>query len=363
MAEIPHTVLMTGDAVGGVWTYALELTKALQKKDIQVHLATMGKKLSADQQKAADQISNLVIHESLFALEWMENPWQEVNAAGEWLLELEQKLNPDLIHLNGYAHGNLLWEAPVIIVGHSCVLSWWQVVKREQPPSKWETYTRRVRAGLQSADRVIGVTNFMLNQLKKFYGPLKSSRVIYNGRDSNGFNPSAKAPLIFSMGRLWDEAKNIQALETISSDLDWPVYIAGDDRGTLSSEPNANLLGHITDAEVANWLGKTGIYVMPARYEPFGLSVLEAALSGCALVLGDIPSLREVWGNTALYADPNDEDSLKRQIQKLISNTEKRGYMAEKAMKHACRYSPDLFGKQYVQVYQQLLQEKQLSHA
>ena len=34
---------------------------------------------------------------------------------------------------------------------------------------------------------------------------------------------------------------------------------------------------------------------LPARYEPFGLSILEAALSGCALVLGDLPSLRELW--------------------------------------------------------------------
>ncbi len=39
--------------------------------------------------------------------------------------------------------------------------------------------------------------------------------------------------------------------------------------------------------------GGRGDLRLPARYEPFGLSVLEAALSGCALVLGDIPSLRE----------------------------------------------------------------------
>ncbi len=360
---IPNTVLMTADTLGGVWTYALELAKALQKHDIQVHLATMGKKLSSDQQRAADQVPNLVIHESLFSLEWMENPWQQVDAAGEWLLKLECEVNPDLIHLNGYAHGNLPWQAPVLTVGHSCVLSWWQNVKEEEPPSRLKTYARRVQTGLQNVDGVIGVTHFMLNQLKKFYGSFKSLGVIYNGRDRRDFHPSSKEPLIFSMGRLWDEAKNIRAIEAISPDLEWPVYIAGDDRGRLTSNDNFHVCGHLAEEEVADMLGKASIYVMPARYEPFGLSVLEAALSGCALVLGDIPSLREVWGDAAIYIHPNDTNSFKRQIQELISSTRKREQIAEKALLRARRYSPERLGKQYVQVYQKLLKERQLSHA
>ena len=55
------------------------------------------------------------------------------------------------------------------------------------------------------------------------------------------------------------------------------------------------LLGSLSPRALAAWLARAAIYCLPARYEPFGLSVLEAALSGCALVLGDIPSLREIW--------------------------------------------------------------------
>jgi hypothetical protein len=46
--------------------------------------------------------------------------------------------------------------------------------------------------------------------------------------------------------------------------------------------------------------------VLPARYEPFGLSVLEAALSGCALVPGDIASLRGNWDGVAEFVCPDD---------------------------------------------------------
>src|SRR5690625_7216151 len=55
-----------------------------------------------------------------------------------------------------------------------------------------------------------------------------------------------------------------------------------------------------SDLEVFTWLRQASVFVMPSRYEPFGLSVLEAALSGCALILSDIQigraSCREsVW--------------------------------------------------------------------
>jgi hypothetical protein len=63
-------------------------------------------------------------------------------------------------------------------------------------------------------------------------------------------------------------------------------------------------LGELPRDALAARAGAASIYALPARYEPFGLSVLEAALSGCALVLGDIASLRETWGDAAVYVPP-----------------------------------------------------------
>ena len=48
-------------------------------------------------------------------------------------------------------------------------------------------------------------------------------------------------------------------------------------------------------------LGEAAIFAAPAHYEPFGLGILEAAASGCALVLGDIASLRENWDGAAVF--------------------------------------------------------------
>jgi glycosyltransferase involved in cell wall biosynthesis len=198
----------------------------------------------------------------------------------------------------------------VIVVGHSCVCSWWRAVKGEDAPPEWAEYRRRVRDGLAAADLVVAPSRDMLGALRTNYGPLPASRVIYNGRDASLYAASKrKRPMILSAGRLWDEAKNLAALEAIAGELDWPVYVSGDEQGpdgTSNRARRTRPLGRLAPETLARWLGAASIYCLPAKYEPFGLSAVEAALSGCALVLGDIPSLREVWGDAAEYVPPRD---------------------------------------------------------
>ena len=57
-----------------------------------------------------------------------------IEAAGDWLLG-RGNFKPALIHLNDYPHGALPW-LPVLMVGHSCVLSWWQAVHGVPAPAR-----------------------------------------------------------------------------------------------------------------------------------------------------------------------------------------------------------------------------------
>jgi glycogen synthase len=125
-------ILMTSDTVGGVWVYALELAQALTAHSCEVALATMGGYLSPSQVREAARIPHLTLYESDYKLEWMDEPWADVDEAGAWLLRLGQEVQPDVVHLNNYAHGALPWSAPVLMVGHSCVLSWWQARPHRQ---------------------------------------------------------------------------------------------------------------------------------------------------------------------------------------------------------------------------------------
>ncbi len=338
-------VLMTADTIGGVWTYALELARALAGFGVETTLAAMGGEPAPDQREEARGIE---LFAAPYRLEWMEDPWEDVAAAGRWLLEIERRVRPDVVHLNGYAHAALGWGAPVLVAAHSCVLSWWEAVKHEPALARWDRYRREVARGLAAADAIAAPTRAMMDCLRRHYGRLRAGRVIPNGRDPSRFHPAEKQPLIFSAGRMWDEAKNLAALDAAARRLPWPVFVAGE---TGRAAAGAHLLGRLSSACVAEWLSRAAIYALPALYEPFGLSALEAALSGCVLVLGDIPSLREVWGNAACFVPPEDSEALRRATSELIKHPGLRSRMAARARLRALEYTPRRMAAEYLSVY------------
>lgn len=357
-SAMPRRVLMTADTVGGVWTYSLELTRALLETGIEVALATMGAPLSDAQWREARRLPKLRVFESSYKLEWMEQPWADVQRAGEWLLNLEAQWQPDVVHLNGYAHGALPWQAPVIVVGHSCVLSWWQAVKRESAPNSWEQYRQTVTKGLAAADLVIAPTAAMLQTLKEHYGPLPNCRVIFNGRAVTPSPTEDKETFIFAAGRFWDEAKNLFALETVAPNLAWPIYVAGETQhpdGNPQPALRLRLLGQLPPTAVAQWMRRAAVFAAPAHYEPFGLAALEAGLAGCALVLGDIASLREVWGESAIFVPPHDTAALREVLQNLVNTPAWRSDMATRARARALEFSPQRMAARYRTAYADVL--------
>jgi glycosyltransferase involved in cell wall biosynthesis len=352
---------MTADAVGGVWDYALELARALARSGVAVSLAVMGGGLDERRRAGAARIPGLTLDEAPFRLEWMPDAEDDLERAGDWLLGLERRIRPDIMHVNGYAQAALPFKAPVLCVGHSCVLSWWQGVHGERPPKDWDRYAERVADGLRLADRVIAPTRAMLDSLDDLYGPLSRTRVIANGRDPARYRPLPKHPFVLSAGRVWDKAKNIAALDAVAPRLDWPVLVAGDARGPDGSDApprHVRHLGRLPSEELARVYGRAAIFALPARYEPFGLAVLEAALAGCALVLGDIPTLRELWDGAAVFVDPDDRSGLTGALDRLAADPVRRKALGGLARRRAHAYSAVRMARSYRQAYADLLGER-----
>lgn len=350
-------ILMTADVVGGVWTYAMELIRALRGYGVDTVLATMGGPMNAQQRQECESSGCAAVFESDFRLEWMDNPWKDLCQSSDWLLDIESKTHPDVIHLNGYFHAALPWSAPVVAVCHSCVLSWWQAAKGEPAPeSVWGQYCRRVNLGLRAANYVVAPSRAMLDSIQSTYGVRTKSSVVPNARDAALFPPGNKQSMILAVGRLWDEAKNILALDRVAANLAWPVYVAGDSVAPKGAKGGFDALsvkplGRLSSIEVAGWMARASIYCLPARYEPFGLSVLEAALAGCALVLGDISSLRENWDGAALFVPPADDRALARALNSLAGDKSLRADLAARARTRAAQFSPQRMASSYIDVY------------
>jgi glycogen(starch) synthase len=349
---------MTTDAVGGVWNYTLSLCRELGAHNVDVLLVVLGPSPRPGQRAEFDRLTNVTLRERDLRLEWMEDSWSDVTTAGEWLLELANEFRPDLVHLNGYAHAALPWTVPVVVVAHSCVISWWRAVRRQEAPPSWDEYRRRVSAGIRAADLVVAPSRAMLQHVMENHGTPASSLVIHNGCDPARFTWYTKAPFILTVGRIWDEAKNVAALASVAPRVSWPIRIAGDTgvAGHASSDwPNVELLGRRESRPLSELYGQASIYALPARYEPFGLSILEAALSGCALVLGDIPSLRELWSDAALFVSPDDSLALEVALNALIADTPRRHALAAHALERAGSYTEKSMGAAYLTAYAGLL--------
>lgn len=347
-------ILMTADTVGGVWSYAMQLCSALEPSGVEIALATLGAALSVDQRNDLRNRRNVQLFESEFRLEWMQSPWESLEDAADWLLAIESRVKADVIHLNHLVHAELPWQAPVITVAHSCVFSWWWAVHGCKPGPEWDRYRRRVKASLHAASCVVAPTRALLAALFREYGPIREALVIANARAPADFRRARKLPLVFSAGRLWDKGKNVQALCDIAPSLAWPVFVAGattSPDGAREQLPNVTELGELSPTQLRQWLAASAIYAAPARYEPFGLTPLEAALSGCALVLGDIESLREVWEDAALYVLPDSPADLREQIASLIDQPYLLAGYAQRAHEHAIQFNPQRQAVSYMNLY------------
>ncbi len=336
---------MTADAVGGVWTYCLELADALAPHGIDVTLAVMGPPPGRGQLAELER-SAARAELRQYALEWMEDPWQEVEEAEGWLLDLAGRTGADLVHLNGYAHASAPWQAPVVVAAHSDVLSWHRAVRGAPAGPEWEPYRKAVMRGLAAADLLVAPTSAVLADLRRQYAPRSPAVVIPNGIERH-IPPAAKRDVVLAAGRVWDEAKNLAALARLAPRLPWPVLVAGE--GNLGAGVQA--LGRLERNKLDRCLAEAAIFAAPARYEPFGLSALEAARSGCALVLGDLPSQHELWEDAAVFVDPFDEAALERALRSLIADPERRALLAGRARVRSLQYTAEYMAGGYVAGY------------
>jgi glycosyltransferase involved in cell wall biosynthesis len=223
-------------------------------------------------------------------------------------------------------------------------------------PSEWDAYTARVAEALRKADLVIAPTRSFLHTVQAIYDiRLSDAWTIPNGRGGPFCGGLAKKPLVFSCGRAWDDAKGFDIIDRLAARLPWPVCVAGNTQsaeGGVSRAPaHAQMVGSLREDELASWLAAASLFVLPARYEPFGLAILEAAMSGCALVLGDLDTLRELWDGAAQFVDAGDEEALRDAVIHLIRDPVLRHEMSGRAFARARFYTAERTVEGYVQAY------------
>lgn len=353
----PRRILMTCSGDRASWDRSLELAGSLGRFGLHVALATVGEPPTHDRLEEALRYPGLQVFPGRFAQSWEGDDWSEVERAGGWLLNLEEHVAPDLVHLHAYPFGAVPFRAPRLLEGHDCPVCRTRALGGDVASLAWERYRQTVKGALREARMLVSPTASGLNELAGLFGPLPECRVIPAARSPRRFPPGTKEELILSAGCFGDEARNLPALAEVARDVSWPVAVLADDEGEEPAQGTGpiRMVKRGSDARLASWYGRASIFALPCRYEPTGLSVLEAALAGCALVLGDVPSLRETWEGAALFVAPGDPVDLQRALELLISEPKGLRGLAQRARTRALLLSPERRAAAFLEAYADLV--------
>jgi glycosyltransferase involved in cell wall biosynthesis len=340
-------LLMTADAAGGIWTYALEMAQALSVRGIFTTLAVLGDRPSVSALREARAIAGARIEITDLPLDWTATSASEVAHAGEEIARLSHRVGADLVQLNAPAlAAGASFPVPTIGALHSCVATWWEAVHGDvELPADLEWRAKLTRAGLTHVDAAIAPSQALVRQAQRLYTLPRAPMAIHNGRSAPERSRAATRDIpALTAGRLWDQGKNLVALDRAAAHLPFTIRAAGPLQGPNGAEVQLNRLewlGVLAPAALRDVMARSSVFVSAPLYEPFGLAVLEAAQAGCALVLSDIPTFRELWDEAAVFVPPSNAPALADALNAIIAHPALRARLAAAATRRAARYTID----------------------
>jgi len=362
-------VLVTADTLSGSWTYTRELVTGLVTRGMRVTLVSLGEIPLPEQTAWMDHLHSLDYRPTAFRLEWMQEAEEDLPESSAFLMVLVRELRPDVLHLGQFCFGNLPVNVPRVVVAHGDLITWREAVQdqraRGSSPTKW--YRETVARGIAAADVVAAPSYWMLGRISACYSRARRAEVICPGRNPIFFNPYiSKDDSVLAVGRLVDAGKQVSLLTQHEHPV--PVFIVGAEQTVAVpripiradvkvavAETSVAICGPQTEAQLRALYSRASIFAATARYDPLGMSTLEAAFSRCAIVANDIPSFREMWGETALYFRTNDAASLAASIRLLNDDRAMRRSYSELAYTRARdRFTSKRMIEEYLELYRGL---------
>jgi glycosyltransferase involved in cell wall biosynthesis len=351
-------LLMTADAVGGVWQYATELAAALVPHGVETTIAVLGPALRAEQRSAIEGVD---VVETGLTLDWLADGPGPVREAADAIRSLAEEVGADIVHLNSPVLATTgAFPAPTIAVAHGCVATWWDAARGDALPPEFAWHEALTREGLLAADAVVAPSRSYAATIARRYTLPRLPHAIYNGRTPTLGTAPEPATWAFTAGRLWDSVKNTALLDRVAARV--PIRAAGPvsaPHGETVTAEHLHLLGTLDAPSLARELAARPVFVSAATFEPFGLAVLEAAQAGCPLVLADIETFRELWADAALFA--TGEDAITTAIEGLLADPTEHRAWGERARQRAARYTPAATAAAMAALYAELLPARRVA--
>jgi glycogen(starch) synthase len=261
---------------------------------------------------------------------------------------------PNVVHL----HTAMLWyvadaiksetKVPLVYHVHSVDRAEYEI---GHEPNPWLAHSHAQDQAIATSDRLIALTQSEGNLLARYYPEVRAKiRVVGNGIDDSeevraaAFRPRPQGPpLVLYTGRLV-ERKGIRVLD-VAPDAFFvlaggPPPLSGDQVAAqwLTAEhapyrDRIHFTGWLSPRDVYRWYAAADILVVPSRYEPFGMVVLEGMLHGLPVIAAEVGGPADILdhGHTGLLFPPRDVTALAAAMRRLVENAEERRRMGRAA--------------------------------
>jgi len=351
---IPPTVLIVVEPPGAAWPHVDTLVRELAGLGVEVTVAAITPLRPGQRHELSGTPGVEVLTCPVVAATPGEHLANRARIA-DWLLEVEEMLNPDIVHLTGYLHAGLPWCGKVMVAGYPGSGASYGRLDIEQRRACRAAFQH----GLEGADLVVTPTDTMMAALARNFGIVKG-RTIADGRDPTRYAPATKEPLVLAAGMLRLDPTLTTSVEKVAPLLPWPVVVAGeqlDGEGGLVRLQGVSALGWVSTAQMVPWFNRASIYIGLAA-DGTGTFVPEAALAGCALVLGDTAALRELWSGAALFVTADDADAVASGLRTLLADRRLREAMGIAARRRALKHPARAMAEAYLAAYRQLIDNR-----
>lgn len=226
----------------------------------------------------------------------------------------------------------VLWPRNVVVIHDAAAL--------RHPEFYSSAYVRWQRAMLPAIARralhVVTVSEFSRAEIVALLGAAPESVSVIPGGVDERFGPAAdpertrralelERPYVLTVASRIAR-KNLGALRLAAERLaarGIELVAAGGGRPQLRAEeavPGLRALGHVPDEELPGLYAGACAFVLPSRYEGFGLTCLEAMAAGTPVVAANRAALPEVCGAAAVLVDPDDPDAIAGALERVLDD-------------------------------------------
>lgn len=278
-----------------------------------------------------------------------------------------EDFGPDLVH----AH---LFHAEVLVASLASHLSASTLLTHHHGDHN-VAEGRRTRA---VADRwagrrfhaVVAISDAVRRFLTERFGyPDELVKVIRNGWSGQPLPPSApdpSSPVIVCVARLREQKGHDSLLRAFASIVDrWPrarLRLIGDGPLMLSLLSDAKRMSIDNAVEFAGqtddvWpeLASASVFVLPSRYEPLGIAVMEAMAAGTPVVATAVGGIPEVVGDAGLLVEPGNDTALADALVRAISDSDWRIRASREGQRRAASMRVEEMCADYLGLYQALI--------